>query len=107
MPLRYGLAVAFTCVACHGHETVSYPEDGSLMLLQTRASMMKIAVENATEDEAVELVATASNSSSDAVSNVSATAEKMNGTVQAAGAAQAADIAAADTSNVAMTAPLT
>lgn len=80
--LLRGLAVAFTC--SHGHETVSYPEDGSLMLLQTRASMMKIAVDNGTEESPVELVdvKTAGNLSSDAVSNASITSEKVNGTTQ-------------------------
>ena len=74
MPLRYGLAVAFTLAsACHGQESVSYPEDGSLMLLQTRASMMKIAVDNGTEEAPVELVdvKTTTNSSVDSASNVS------------------------------------
>lgn len=78
MPVRYGLAVAFIFArACHGHESVSYPEDGSLMLLQTRASMMKIALDNGTEEAPVELVdvKTYTNSSADSASNVSITSQ--------------------------------
>jgi len=111
--LLRGLAVAFTC--SHGHETVSYPEDGSLMLLQTRASMMKIAVDNGTEESPVELVdvKTAGNLSSDAVSNASITSEKVNGTTQQT--VDSANVAkmngttqqTADSANLAMTAPLT
>jgi len=75
--MRYGLAVAFTSVfACHGQETVPYAEDGSLMLLQTRASMMKIAVDNGTEETTVELVdvKTSANSSAGTEANASANA---------------------------------
>lgn len=102
--MRCGLAVAFTCIACQAHDAASYPEDGSLMLLQTRASMMKIAVDNGTDDAPVELVATASNSSiaSNSSSNASITAQ-VNSTAQNVAVAEKT----ADTANVAMTAPLT
>merc|ERR1719444_300112 len=62
--------------------------------------MMKIAVDNGTEEAPVELVdvKTASNVSSVAASNVSVASDKVNGTSQSADSA---------TSNVAMTAPLT
>jgi hypothetical protein len=86
MPMRYGLAVAFTLAsACHGQEAVSYPEDSSLMLLQTRASMMKIAVDNGTEEAPVELVdvKTSTNSPVDGASNVSITSQvSTNATVE-------------------------
>jgi len=87
MPLRCGLAVAFTLAsASHGHESVSYPEDGSLMLLQTRASMMKIAVENGTEEAPVELVSTSANASSSANQTAQSTAAA-NQTAQSTAAA--------------------
>jgi len=78
MPLWCGLAVALTSVvACHGQESVPYVDDGSLMLLQTRASMMKISVDNLTDDASVELVdvKSGSNISSGAHSGANATDE--------------------------------
>lgn len=108
MPLRCGLAVAFTLAsACHGHESVSYPEDGSLMLLQTRASMMKIAVENGTEEAPVELVSTSANASS----NASKAAANQTSQVEAKAAANQTSQAGANatsehSSGLAATAPL-
>jgi len=96
MPMRCGLAVALTSVvACHGQESVPYADDGSLMLLQTRASMMKISVDNITDEAPVELVDV--KSASNASADVHATA---NATVQVV-------VQAEETSGVAMTAPLT
>jgi len=99
--MRCGLAVAFTLAnACHGHESVSYPEDSSLMLLQTRASMMKIAVENGTEEAPVELVSTSSNASSNASKAAVNQTSQANQTSQSNATAQ-------HTSGLAATAPLT
>lgn len=102
MPLRRGLAVAFTSVvACHGQESVPYAEDGSLMLLQTRASMMKIAVENGTEEAPVELVdvKTSANSSSGNEANISANVQSQVATNETTKMEAS--------SGIAMTAPLT
>jgi len=104
MPMRYGLAVAFTSVvACQALEPVPYAEDGSLMLLQTRASMMKIAVDNGTEDSPVELVdvKTSTNSSASAQANASSISKEQLSTNETV------KIEVTTESGLAMTAPLT